>query len=471
MVVFAEGASMTYRIVWTALLLAACGAEAELGPPVQTETPIEDPVVEPEPEPAEPVVPVTYHQHIAPILEARCNSCHTADGIGPFQLETYDQAVMCGDLSAHSIETRSMPPFPPDDSDCRELLDPRKMEDDERELFRAWVEQGFPEGDPEAGPEVTLDVPPDLLGDADRYFGDIRYEPQISDIDEYRCFHIDPGLTWWSQDPWLFLKSVGIRTDNWARVHHAIVYAVGEEQRGTIEWLDGLDRRPGYNCFFGAGVEGAIPIGGYSPGAQARPYPGDTTIPIGPGTQFIVEVHFHETFNTDPVRLSVASWLWDTPIEHYPDALPFFDANFFIPAGAPSITAEMEGEFVGIDDTPVYDPDPSGTQQAREGNIWSVDFHMHLRGKTAKVDLVRADGTRECLLYVPDWTDDWQGTYFFKEPIRAYEGDRIEAVCEWDNTAARQPVVDGVRLEPEDLTWGFDALDEMCNGSVGLTAP
>jgi hypothetical protein len=94
---------------------------------------------------------------------------------------------------------------------------------------------------------------------------------------------------------------------------------------------------------------------------------------------------------------------------------------------------------------------------------------MHMRGKTARIDLVRKDGTRQCLLRVPDWDDAWQGAYTFAEPLPARAGDRIEATCEWDNSPEHQPIVKGVQLEPTDLHWGFGALDEMCNANLSMT--
>src|SRR5689334_13627725 len=34
----------------------------------------------------------TYHEHVAPILARACVSCHTAGGIAPFALDSYDAA-------------------------------------------------------------------------------------------------------------------------------------------------------------------------------------------------------------------------------------------------------------------------------------------------------------------------------------------------------------------------------------------
>ena len=39
---------------------------------------------------------------------------------------------------------------------------------------------------------------------------------------------------------------------------------------------------------------------------------------------------------------------------------------------------------------------------------------MHVLGKSSRVDLVRSDGTEECLLNVPEWDFNWQGSYRFR---------------------------------------------------------
>ena len=50
-------------------------------------------------------------------------------------------------------------------------------------------------------------------------------------------------------------------------------------------------------------------------------------------------------------------------------------------------------------------------------------------------------------------------------------GDRIRVECHWDNSAANQPIVDGVQQEPHDVGWGEGTGDEMCLGLMYVTAP
>ena len=72
------------------------------------------------------------------------------------------------------------------------------------------------------------------------------------------------------------------------------------------------------------------------------------------------------------------------------------------PAGAESHTVQntsyivTEEEMAAIPDfaTPVFET---------EGQIWGANAHMHTRGKAVRIDLLRADGTEECLLDIPEW--------------------------------------------------------------------
>ena len=60
--------------------------------------------------------------------------------------------------------------------------------------------------------------------------------------------------------------------------------------------------------------------------------------------------------------------------------------------------------------------------QVREGYIYSAWAHMHLLGQSFKMELVRSNGERQCLLRIPSWDFHWQSAYQFTRPIRASVG-------------------------------------------------
>ena len=49
--------------------------------------------------------------------------------------------------------------------------------------------------------------------------------------------------------------------------------------------------------------------------------------------------------------------------------------------------------------------------------------------------------------------------------------DTIRLRCRYDNTPARQPVVDGVPQAPRDVHWGEGTFDEMCINFFYATVP
>ncbi len=55
----------------------------------------------------------TYTKDVAPILQSKCQNCHRRHQVGPFALETYEQARKRSRDIAAVTEERSMPPWKP----------------------------------------------------------------------------------------------------------------------------------------------------------------------------------------------------------------------------------------------------------------------------------------------------------------------------------------------------------------------
>src|SRR5206468_834244 len=65
-------------------------------------------------EPARKPGPPTFTKDVAPILQKKCQNCHRRNHIGPFSLETYEQArKRAADIAAVAAD-RSMPPWKPE---------------------------------------------------------------------------------------------------------------------------------------------------------------------------------------------------------------------------------------------------------------------------------------------------------------------------------------------------------------------
>ena len=62
------------------------------------------------------------------------------------------------------------------------------------------------------------------------------------------------------------------------------------------------------------------------------------------------------------------------------------------------------------------------------------------------------------------WDFNWQQNFAFPadEAVFVAPGEGLRLTCEYDNSQANQPVVDGAQVESTDVVWGDGTLDEMC---------
>jgi uncharacterized membrane protein len=116
--------------------------------------------------------PITYESHVREILERHCTRCHAADRQGlarqgapaDVDLDSYENAVEHAERANVRIQSDTMPPGG------------GELDDRERALFQAWIDDGMPRGEPGAGetpgPQATpappLEplaplIPPELL--------------------------------------------------------------------------------------------------------------------------------------------------------------------------------------------------------------------------------------------------------------------------------------------------------------------
>jgi hypothetical protein len=90
--------------------------------------------------------------------------------------------------------------------------------------------------------------------------------------------------------------------------------------------------------------------------------------------------------------------------------------------------------------------------------MYSASLHMHTRGRRAELDIVHADGTKECMLDIGRWDFHWQGSYAFQQPKTFAPGDSLYLECHFDNSDSTI-----------DRNWGEGTDDEMCLGGFYVT--
>jgi hypothetical protein len=105
---------------------------------------------------ADAVGDVTFWQDVAPIYNDKCVRCHQEGGIAPFRLDTYEDAKANAALEKQRTAEGTMPPyFMVHDGSCQQFVDDTTLNDHQKAVIAAWVDQSTPEGTP-----VTLTLPP-----------------------------------------------------------------------------------------------------------------------------------------------------------------------------------------------------------------------------------------------------------------------------------------------------------------------
>src|SRR5262249_19605020 len=149
----------------------------------------------------------------------------------------------------------------------------------------------------------------------------------------------------------------------------------------------------------------------YVPQLPPRPGLGGWLLP---GWRIVLQVHYNfaNTAAGGPLatdQSTVVAWRATQPVTDVPDVLTLGDWAFTLPAGQHDIARTVVGDVIPKAQVAVLG-------QVPEGLIYTTWAHEHLLGKSFRMDLVHADGSRQCLLDIGHWDFHWQGAYTFKTP-------------------------------------------------------
>lgn len=403
-----------------------------------------------------------YERDAKPLLERYCTGCHREGGIGPFALTDYESARTHAAAIAESVEAGRMPPWMPS-KESIPLRYSKAMRDDDKAALLQWVADGARAGEKGAAPRVSpppadVVVPPrrDLLLDPM-----VTYQPNSKVNDDYRCFIIDPaGPGGGGMPDEGYIQATNVRPGNDAIVHHVILFEVPASKVATVRQKDDAEAGPGFTCFGGAGTGSAEFVTGWAPGGVPQRLEADTGLRVRKGSVFVMQVHYNlQRYRGEGDRTTIEVELAKTlppyrlvlaPLA-YPDGL-------MIKAGQADATQSIAApvslalKYLGI--------------KTNEVVITSVTPHMHMLGTSITTSL-----GSQTLVDIPRWNFHWQQAYMFQTPLPATGDQLLMMTCMYDNSAANQPVVNGVKQVPRDVTWGEGTLDEMCLSFVGLRMP
>jgi peroxiredoxin len=386
---------------------------------------------------------VTYSRDVAAILDQNCRECHRGGQIGPFALETYEQARKRAADIAAVAEGRIMPPWrAAPGSHAVPFRHDRSLSDQEIATLVAWSEGGAPEGDPADRPAPPSFSDDWALGTPDLVIEmPVDFEVPASGGDIYRCFVIPTNLP---DD--MYVSGLEYRPGNPRVVHHILGYVdVSGEARKKDEAEDG----PGYTCFGGPGVEINNDLGGWAPGAGPSQLPDGVGRPFPKGGDVIMQVHYHPNGKPETDRSRVGLYFAKKPVKqafHWS-----WVANF---------------DFKLMPDQPGTWEVAAERELPTDLEALAVTPHMHKLGKDMAMWAVLPDGRRIDLITIDQWDFQWQIQYYYEHAILLPKGTKLHLLAHFDYAHDNPNVSDPKDLKP--ITWGEATTDEMCIGFIGL---
>ena len=365
--------------------------------------------------------PASYSGVIAPLLKANCVQCHTRGGIGPFAMSNYEKVRGWSDMIREVLVTRRMPPWQADPR-AGKFGNDFSISTDQTRTLVDWIDAGTPRG---TGGDPLADYQPALpewkLGTPD-YVVDIPPQSVAAEgVFDYRYITVEAPNT---EDVWL--RATEIVPGNTRVLHHIIATTV----------LPGQDRN-----------KNGKSLSGYAPGMGPDMLPEGTGIHLLAGSRIVFQLHYTASGKAETDRSRLGLYLSKSPPKLELRSNVLIDYAFKIPPGDREFVTKKSRRF------------------ERDALLYSMNPHMHLRGKWMRYTARYPDGTDEVLLNVPNYRFDWQRNYELKEPKRMPKGTELIVEAAWDNSALNLNNPDAAKA----VGWGDQTFNEMFFASFRYT--
>jgi hypothetical protein len=446
----------------------------------------------------EPAAAPSFQRDVAPILREKCTGCHQVGGIAPFSLETAKQAEKWADAIAGAVKAKVMPPWPPGPASPAYVgQEARQLKATQRSAILAWAKAGGKASGPGAGKAagsktevrsgerlLTIAMP-------------TAYTPRAKagSTDDYRCFLLDPKL---AEDA--HATSANVVPGARSIVHHVILFRIPVEAAAEARQVDRSSAGAGWSCFGGIGLgasggelDDAPWIGAWAPGKEDARFPDGTGVEMPRGSLVVMQVHYNllnglakdrsrVVLTLTPASTSVKSL--ETVLLPAPVELACIKAEKGKLCNRAAAVAELGRKYgAGASYAPTLllalcgqnatNPKPSTTSTCnrtltRNTTFHVVGGHMHLLGKSIRVELNPGTPDARVLLDIPRWDFHWQGGYVLQDPVAAKPGDVIRLTCKYD-PALRHHGAHGIPRTPRYVLWGEGTTDEMCLAVIQAT--
>ncbi len=353
----------------------------------------------------------TFYKDVLPLLQENCQTCHRPEGeniggmIAPMALMTYQDTRPWAKSIARAVKSRTMPPWFATEATRGQFHHERVMADADIETIVNWVQNGAKPGDEADAPARKVFVEegsggwslgkPDLVVKMEPYF----VADEIADININFKAEIPPGA---------------MTEDKWVR---GIEFKVGSN---LVHHMCASANPPGKESFgkFSDNSLGCIALG-----AESQMFPDGYAMKLAKDSVISFSMHYNKEAGEgsgfeDQSMLAFHFADEDEEVREI-SYDPIGNLTFEIPPGQERWKIGAARYF------PV------------ETDLLALWPHAHHRAVAARYEAVYPDGSRELLLDVPNYDQEWQTTYQYKEPKTIPAGTLVEVTMWYENSPER----------------------------------
>ena len=375
----------------------------------------------------------TFHADVLPVLQENCQTCHRPEGegeniggmIAPMPLMTYQQTRPWARSIARAVENRSMPPWFASEATRGQFHHERVMSDSDIETVLSWVRGGSP-----AGEEADAPPPKKFVEEGSGGWSLGRPDLVVQMPEEY----------WVADD--IADINISFETELTEEMLPAPVWVRGVEFKvggSDVHHMCASIRREGESRALGKFSDSSL--GCIALGAESHLMAPGYAMKLEPGSAIEFSMHYNKEAG---------------------EGSGFHDRSEigFVFADAPeSELREVKFDSIGnltFEIPPGHDRWKVGAARVFpvETDLLALWPHAHLRAVAVRYDAYYPDGTTEVLLDVPNYDQEWQTTYQYKEPKTIPAGTRVEVSMWFENTPERGD------------ERGFDPADNVVNGTA-----
>ncbi|HEV7693042.1 MAG TPA: hypothetical protein VGO52_19565, partial [Hyphomonadaceae bacterium] len=324
---------------------------------------------------------ISYAKDVAPILSAKCVTCHQTGGIGPFAMTDFTMVKGYAPMIREAIRTDRMPPWHPDPTIGKFKHD-NDLTAAEMQTLVHWVDAGAPRGEgadplaavksvapewPLGKPDLILDVPTFQIPAS----GEVVYQYPTA---------ANPLTT----GRWV--KAATLMPGDRRGVHHILAgYIPGTPKAGPA-----------------SASQWEANYGEYAVGGESFQVPAGLGIYLPPGGSMGFQVHYTPYGKVAPDNSKMALYFY--PEGQTPEKIMRHTV--------------IADNFIELPPNTDMHKEVAYLKFPKEALLYSVFLHTHYRGLAGKLDMILPDGTKKELINLPRYDFNWQRTYDFAEPIK-----------------------------------------------------